>query len=153
MSSEASLLTNIGDVSAAAAARCVHSLTLLVTVSNEVAKVMFLHLSVILFTGGVLSQHALQVVSQHALQQRGLLLGGGGACSWGEGVPAPGGVCTAGCLLLGACSQWGLLLGGLHTPSPEADGYCCGRYAPTGMHSCYVCVRCGTLNSNQSSSH
>ena len=32
-------------------------------------KVMFLHLSVILFTGWVVSQHALQVVSQHALQQ------------------------------------------------------------------------------------
>ena len=32
---------------------------------------MFLHMSVILFTGGegVVSQHALQVVSQHALQQ------------------------------------------------------------------------------------
>ena len=30
-------------------------------------KVMFLHVSVILFTGGVISQHALQVVSQHAL--------------------------------------------------------------------------------------
>ena len=65
----------------------------LVTVRNEVAKVMFLHVSVILF-GGVLSQNPLQVVSQHALQQ--VLWGvpvpggsalavparGGGACSW-----------------------------------------------------------------------
>ena len=35
-------------------------------------KVMFLNVSVILFTGGgVVSQHALQVVSQHALQQGG----------------------------------------------------------------------------------
>ena len=32
-------------------------------------KVMFLHVSVILFTGRVVSQHALQVVSQHVLQQ------------------------------------------------------------------------------------
>ena len=36
-------------------------------------KVMFLHVSVILFMAGVVSQHALQVVSQHALQvSRGL---------------------------------------------------------------------------------
>ena len=76
------------------------------TARNEVAKVMFLHVSVILFTGRlvcVLSQHALQVVSQHALQQgwcypsmpcsgRCLLLGEGsapgGVCSggWGKGV-------------------------------------------------------------------
>ena len=45
--------------------------------ANEVwGKVIFLlHLSVILFTGGgVVSQHALQVVSQHALQ----VSGGGG---------------------------------------------------------------------------
>ena len=76
---------------------------------------MFLHLSVILFTGGggipaciaggipaclaaggVLSQHALQVVSQHALQ-------------WG--VPALGG-----------------LLRGVAGGNPP-DGYSCGRYA------------------------
>ena len=54
------------------------------TVRNEVAKVMFLHMYVILFTGGgVLSQHALQVVSQHALQWGCLLPGV--ACS--RGVP------------------------------------------------------------------
>ena len=69
---------------------------------------MFLHVFVILFIGGkgVLSHHALQVVSQHALLQ--------------EGVPALGG---------------GLLLGGVPTPRGvcrdplKADGYCCGRYA------------------------
>ena len=47
-------------------------------------KVMFLQVSVILFTGGgvgVLSQHALQVVSQHALQQ---VLGWGG---WYPSMP------------------------------------------------------------------
>ena len=48
---------------------------------------------------GVLSQHALQVVSQHALQQGG------------------------GLLLGGACSR------GVWRPPPKADGYCCGRYA------------------------
>ena len=41
-----------------------------ITVRNEVAKVMFLRLSVSHSVhGGVLSQHTLQVVSQHALQQ------------------------------------------------------------------------------------
>ena len=96
----------------------------LVTVRNEVAKVMFLHVSVILLTSGgeggrlcypsmhcrwypsmpcrgcVLSQHALQVISQHALQQ---------------GVPAFEGVCSQrGCLLpgRGACSQGGACSGG-----------------------------------------
>ena len=98
--------------------------------------------------GGVLSQHALQVVSQHALQQvsRGVLSqhvlqvvsqyalqqvsGGGcllleGACYLGlpapRRVPAPGG-----CLLPGgACSQWGVPgLGGLVWPSVMA--FCCG---------------------------
>ena len=45
----------------------------IITGRNEVvAKVIFLHLSVILFTeggAGCVSQHALQEVSQHALQQ------------------------------------------------------------------------------------
>ena len=61
----------------------------------------------------MLSQHALQVVPQHALQQvsrptaKGEVegdLSGGGGVSAPEGVPAPGG----------------------DTPH---DGYCCGRYA------------------------
>ena len=60
---------------------------------------------------GVLSQHALQVVSQHALQQGGLLLG---VCSWGS---APGGSAPR-----GACSEGS-------TPLPKADSYCCGWYA------------------------
>ena len=97
------------------------------TVRNEVAKVMFLHMSVshsvhrvvlsqhalhmvsqhALQQGGVLSQHALQMISQHALQQ------GGSAPR--ERVPA------LGCLLQGgAWSQ-----GGVET-TPKADGYCCG---------------------------
>ena len=66
--------------------------------------VIFLHLSVILFTGGgVVSQHALQLVSQHALQGgspgphlEGKLrdLAGGGLQAHTQGVsrPTPGGV-------------------------------------------------------------
>ena len=95
---------------------------------------MFLHVSVILFTGGgVVSQHALQVVSQHALQ-------------WGGGIPAclaAGGVPAQGGLLWGVYSQGGLLWGvsaprgGVETPPPQkqtatvTDGM-----HPTGMHSC-----------------
>ena len=83
-------------------------------------------LSVILFTGGVLSQHALQVVSQHALQQRGAIP----ACIAG-GIPtyiAVGGVipaCIAGgipaCLAARGGSAPGgcLLQGGVETP-PES---------------------------------
>ena len=74
----------------------------------------------------VLSQHALQVESQHALQQGGLLLGGTcsreGCLLRGGGVPAPGGICSH---LVpapggGACSQG---------DPPKVDGYCFGRYA------------------------
>ena len=105
----------------------------LITVRNEVAKVMFLHVSVILFTGwGVLSQHALQVVSQHAE---------GCACSRGvpaRGVPALGGRVPA-------------LGGGVETPAPSpqkqtatvADGT-----HPTGMHSCFNLYFVGVQNQN-----
>ena len=79
---------------------------------------MFLHVSVILFTGGVLSQHALQVVSQHALQQGGLLLGGGSAP---RGVPAQGGC------LLGRCGD---------PPQSQTATVADGTY-PTGMLSCF----------------
>ena len=70
---------------------------LFITGRNEVvAKVIFLHLFVILFTGGcvsqhtlqqvsrgrgVLSQHTLQEVSQHALQQ---VSRGGGGVAYGQ---------------------------------------------------------------------
>ena len=66
--------------------------------------------------GGVVSQHALQVVSQHALQQGGVLsqhaLQLGGACSGGLllggllwRVPAPGGCLLRGGLLPGGCGD------------------------------------------------
>ena len=72
--------------------------------ANKVwGKEIFLHLFVILFTGEVLSQHALQVVSKHALQQGGGSAQGG---AWSEGwvILLWGG---GGCLV-----QGGLLLGG-----------------------------------------
>ena len=72
-------------------------------------KVMFLHVSVILFMGEeVVSQHALQVVSHHALQQvsRGgcipaYLAGFQAHTQWGAGGIQPRGV-------LQAHTQWGL---------------------------------------------
>ena len=94
----------------------------IITVRNEVAKVMFLHMSVILSMGGVLSQHALQVVSQHALQQGGSAPGG--CLLWGGllqvGVPAPGGGCVD--------PPW-------KKKATVADGT-----HPTGMHSCCMDV-------------
>ena len=96
----------------------VKNIITVITVRNEVAKVMFLHLSVILFMGGgVLSQHVLQVVSQHALQQvSGGGWSGGGACSWGGGVPGPGG----GLLWGGVCSRGEPALGGSPPPPSES---------------------------------
>ena len=72
---------------------------------------------------GMLSQHALQVISQHALQQ-------------GVGVPAPGGSAPGG----SACSQGGLLQGGGcsqgETPRKQTATIADGTH-PTGMHSCF----------------
>ena len=88
---------------------------ILVTIhKRSCGKVMFLQVSVILFTGvGVASQHALQVVSQHALQvsrptPKGELEG------LARGSPGPH---------LGDVSQHALM------QTLRADGYCCGRYA------------------------
>ena len=65
--------------------------------------------------GGVLSQHALQVVSQHALQQ-------GGACSWG--------VCSQGvCVPAPGAGVW-------RPPRNQTATVADGTH-PTGMHSCY----------------
>ena len=55
-------------------------------------KVMFSHMSVILFTGGeVVSQHALQVLSKHALQQVSGEGGGIPACLAGFQAHTQGG--------------------------------------------------------------
>ena len=100
-------------------------------------KVMFLHMCVyvcvILFTGGVLSQHALQVVSHHALQQ--------GVSSWG--VPGP-----RGCLVPGGAWSQGSAPGGSgprgSAPAgvpgsgggvwPSVMAFCCGLLlCPSGL--------------------
>ena len=134
--------------------------------ANEVwGKVIFLPLSVILFTGGMLSQHALQVVSQHALQQvssgvvsqhalqvspkskgkfRGSGWGGlqahtqGG--SWGGSGPGPQ---PRGKLRRiwagGVPSQGGFLLqGGGVCGDPPVTATAAGGTYPTGMHSCLL---------------
>ena len=85
-------------------------------------KVMFLHVCVILFTGGgVLSQHALQVVSQHALQQ----------VSWGRCL------LLGGCLFRGGCSR-GVCSEGVPGGDPPGTATAAGGTHPTGMHSCYL---------------
>ena len=99
------------------------------TACNEVgAKVMFLHMSVILFMGGgVVSKHTLAVASQHALQQvsrggvsrstpRGELRG----LAWGVSSPTPGGVSRP--------TPWGRGIPAC-TEAETSHGYCCGRYA------------------------
>ena len=111
------------------------------TVRNKVAKVKFYTcLSVILFTGGLLSQHALQVVSQHALQQGvcaipACIAGGipacpaaGGVCSWG--VPAPGGSAPGGLPCRGPAPGRGV-----EAPRKQTATVADGTH-PTGMHSC-----------------
>ena len=99
--------------------------SLIITVRKEVAKViMFLHLSVILFGGGVCypSMHCRWYPSMPC--SRGACSGGcllrgvpasGGACF--GGVPAPGG-CLLGrvCSLKGACWGGGCLLRGMWRP-------------------------------------
>ena len=79
----------------------------------------------------MLSQHALQVVSQHALQG-GLLQGG----AWFQGVPAPGGVCSWGRGVVPA-------LGGVPDGNPPWTATAVGGTHPTVMHSCYVCLFTG----------
>ena len=94
-----------------------------VTVRNKVAKVMFLHVSVILFTGGVCYSN------MH--------------CRWYPSMP-----CSRGCLLPGGASSWGVYFGGMPAPwglLPGVHGdphrkqmatVANGTHL-TGMHSCY----------------
>ena len=99
-------------------------------------KVMFLHVSVILYTGGcVVSQHALHVVFQHTLQQ---------VSRRDFGIPA----CLAGFKAHTQGGSWGVWLAGSPGPHPvvsrptprggvsqhalrqtPSDGYCHGQYA------------------------
>ena len=99
---------------------CFRNQLKVITVSNEVAKVMFLHVSVILFTGGgVVSQNALQVVSQHALQQGGVL--SQNALQWG--VPALGECLLPGGLLPGGSAPGGCLLPGVRSGGVCSQGW------------------------------
>ena len=121
--------------------------------ANEVwGKVIFLHLFVILFTGGVLSQHALQVASQHVLHGGvdaipACIAGGIPACLPGGSANrrcAPGAVIPRGCLVPGGAWFWAgawspgagvLLLGGCLLETPRTTTAAGGAH-PTGMHSC-----------------
>ena len=97
--------------------------------------------------GGGVSQHALQVVSQHALQQGGAWSRGsapGGCLVWGS-APKGGGAWSGGVCSQGECLVWGGLLheggtwsgGGwwclVETPRTATAA---GGTHPTGMHSC-----------------
>ena len=117
-----------------------------VTVRNEIVKVMFLHLSVILFTGGGLCQCMLGY--QPPL--------GAGTPSLGAGTPSLG----AGTPSLGAGTPWSRHPPGAGTPpragtplgagtpkqAPPGPGTPVGAEMataadgthPTGMHSCYI---------------
>ena len=92
---------------------------------------MFLQVSVILFTEGVLSQHALQVVTQHALQVSRPTPKGKFRGIWSRPTPkgevegdlARGGTCS----WLGACSRGAPMMATVT-----------GSTHPTGMHSCFI---------------
>ena len=79
---------------------CFHTLSIL-TICNEVAKVIILHVSVILFTGGEVSKPT----PKGEVQGSGL----GGVCL--------GDVCQGRCLPRGVSGRWGVCL-----------GECLGRY-------------------------
>ena len=78
---------------------------LLITVRNEVAKVMFLHVSVILSTGRWGCYPSMR-------------------CRWYPSMPCSRGGCSRGM----PAPEGGVCSGGVETP-PKADGYCCRRYA------------------------
>ena len=94
------------------------SIVVIITVRNEVAKVMFLHVSVILSTGG------------------GGAWSPGGAGSQGRGVPGLGGVCSQGVSALGGVPGWvGVLRGGAWSEGVSAPRGCipaCTEADPPG---------------------
>ena len=87
-------------------------------------KVMFLHVWVILFTGGVLSQHALQQVSGGVLSQHALQMVSQHALQQVSRGSAPRKGLLGGCLV--------------DTPGTATAA---GGTHPTGMHSCLICPR------------
>ena len=115
-----------------------------ITICNKVAKVMFLHVSVVLFTGGAIPACIAGgipaclavggVLSQYALQEGG------------RGSAPRGGVCSKGacsgrmCLLWGVCSWEGgcLLGGGCGDPPQKQMATVADSTHPTGMHSCLL---------------
>ena len=89
--------------------------------------------------GCVLSQHAWQVVFQHALQQvsegGGLLLAGCLVLGWGAWPQ--GGLLWGGSAVGGAWSG-GLLWGEVLSGDPPGTATAAGGTHPTGMHSCFI---------------
>ena len=106
---------------------------------------MFLHVSVILFTGGGGLLPGGGAWSWGGSALRGCLVWGvcsrgvsalGGVCFRGEGVPGPrGGVLPGGVLPWG-----GLLPGGMPGGDPPGTATAAGGTHPTGMHSCLLLV-------------
>ena len=109
---------------------------LVFTVLNEVAKVMFLHVSVILSTGGYLVGRGVFVVPGGVSALGGSAWTNGGA--WSGGCLVPGGVCSWG----GTLSPGGSAPGGGIPACTEADpppgetATAVDGTHPTGMHSC-----------------
>ena len=104
--------------------------TLIITVRNELTKVMFLHLSAILFTVGC----AIPAFLAGGVPAPWGLLRGGCACSGGGEGACSGGCLLQGGLLLGGCLLW-RGCGDPHPPKHTAN-VADGTY-PTGMHSCF----------------
>ena len=114
------------------------SASIFFTVRNEVAKVMFLQVSLCPQGWWYPSMPCRWYPSMPCSRSLGGCLLGRGVSAW------RGGVCLAGgCLLgggvpaLGGCLlQGGLLLGGVDTPRKQTDTVADVMH-PTGMHSCY----------------
>ena len=120
------------------------------TVRNEVTKVMFLHMYVILFTGGVAIPACIAggipaCLAAGVPAPRGCMLWGG-ACS--RGVPDPGGVCSRGCLLWGVPALMGAWPSAVcvETPPRKQMATVADGTHPNGMHSCLCTVITCTLN-------
>ena len=91
-------------------------LILVITVRNEVAKVMFLHACV--------------CPQGRGSAPEGCLLEGG-AWSWGWGV------CSRGCLVPGGVCSWGGWYPSMHSLPPGETATAADGTHPTGMHSCF----------------
>ena len=98
---------------------------------TKFGKVMFLHVSVILFTGGVVSQNALQVSSP---TPKGMLRGLAGGVS--RPTPRRRLRGLAGGL---QAHMWGGVYPSLHWGRhPQQMATAVGSTHPTGMHSCLI---------------